>query len=1018
MAMLIISLILIAGCGSDKKEGGVAGETAGGADLVQKGDPVLAAAEGYVGSEVCGTCHGVIFTGWSKSLHNKPLKTVAELGSSIFVNDTDENGANDFVDGFDFNDPDFQTTHGYSNPFSAMTPTWAPVLSASGGNYYITIGDTQYEVQRTQGGNGYWKQRYQTRIGNSYYILPVQYNEVSRRYSAYNADHWYKWSDTDKDGKFDSGEISGTMYSAAYGSDDLVVALGAKNNSTDKKGTARSWENRCAGCHQTGLTVESQVNTYGTGTAAEAVSGYVELNIGCEACHGPGADHVNNGGNPFYIKNPADLAELGSSGIRLANMVCGACHSRGEGKVTLSKMSLAFEYPSKKDEWGNIMFPLPGVNFVDNSTHSPYVTLDTNSGSSKAYFGFYPDAGNSDFKIYSAYVDWYSFNGYVFPKYIASKNHHQQWTDMEQGPHAPDKDYDTTCWGCHDPHQAKGDHQIKDSYTRDGVTIATSNDDNTLCLSCHAGYGPFAALTPADIQAGGTTVSGAVVDHIAEETLMAEADYDPAGSDGLGRCSKCHMPKTASSSGIKTSLYSGMTTTIKDGDIHNHTFNIIWPNVLSTNISVTAYNDKINGSDMANSCYTSNCHINNSTVTDPSYAYVPELAQWSASGHADFEAEPFRHWDGEEYIPSSCARCHSKSGYIDFAADGTVSDTARIGSVISCAVCHDKSKSTLRNPGAITADYSYVSSGVTYATVTYGYPDLEGSNICMGCHLGRQSGDSISDLQLTSSLTMTNISFINSHYLAAGGVVFTVTGYEFSGLSYTNVSYYEHDKIGSSEAADTGSNGPCIGCHMSSPDTHLFLPVTTDSTGTVTEITSTVCAVCHTGGFALTTDILNEEKKGLLNALEKIEDLLEGIGIYFFEAHPYFYNTSTFADTKTSCSENVGVKNWLNGGTTSCTGTYDPVTGGGCTCKGNKDGTAGGSFSIEQTGKNNMGAAFNLNLLKHDPGAYAHNRVYAKKLIYDSIDWLDDNNINGSVDLTGYDEAIAWYGSDATPARP
>jgi hypothetical protein len=52
------------------------------------------------------------------------------------------------------------------------------------------------------------------------------------------------------------------------------------------------------------------------------------------------------------------------------------------------------------------------------------------------------------------------------------------------------------------------------------------------------------------------------------------------------------------------------------------------------------------------------------------------------------------------------------------------------------------------------------------------------------------------------------------------------------------------------------------------------------------------------------------------------------------------------------------------------------------------------------TGKYNLGAAFNLNLLEHDPGAYVHNRIYAKRLLYDSIDWADDNLMNYSVGNT------------------
>jgi hypothetical protein len=47
-----------------------------------------------------------------------------------------------------------------------------------------------------------------------------------------------------------------------------------------------------------------------------------------------------------------------------------------------------------------------------------------------------------------------------------------------------------------------------------------------------------------------------------------------------------------------------------------------------------------------------------------------------------------------------------------------------------------------------------------------------------------------------------------------------------------------------------------------------------------------------------------------------------------------------------------------------------------------------------------MGAAFNLNLLEHDPGGYVHNRTYAKRLLYDAIDWADDNLLNYSVGAT------------------
>ncbi|HJV66276.1 MAG TPA: hypothetical protein VJ550_11115 [Geomonas sp.] len=50
-------------------------------------------------------------------------------------------------------------------------------------------------------------------------------------------------------------------------------------------------------------------------------------------------------------------------------------------------------------------------------------------------------------------------------------------------------------------------------------------------------------------------------------------------------------------------------------------------------------------------------------------------------------------------------------------------------------------------------------------------------------------------------------------------------------------------------------------------------------------------------------------------------------------------------------------------------------------------------------GKNNMGAAFNLNMLTREPGAYAHNRYYTKRLIFDAIDWLQNGSMTGSINV-------------------
>jgi hypothetical protein len=57
-----------------------------------------------------------------------------------------------------------------------------------------------------------------------------------------------------------------------------------------------------------------------------------------------------------------------------------------------------------------------------------------------------------------------------------------------------------------------------------------------------------------------------------------------------------------------------------------------------------------------------------------------------------------------------------------------------------------------------------------------------------------------------------------------------------------------------------------------------------------------------------------------------------------------------------------------------------------------------------------MGACFNFNLLKREPAAYVHARTYARRLLYDTIDFLDDGVINQSVGATAIATDPATFG--------
>ncbi len=69
---------------------------------------------------------------------------------------------------------------------------------------------------------------------------------------------------------------------------------------------------RCFRCHSTGT-----LTLGGSGAIQPAENG-----VGCEACHGPGAQHIASGGDPKAIGNPARL-----NAVEL-NQFCGTCHRR------------------------------------------------------------------------------------------------------------------------------------------------------------------------------------------------------------------------------------------------------------------------------------------------------------------------------------------------------------------------------------------------------------------------------------------------------------------------------------------------------------------------------------------------------------------------------------------------------------------------------------------------------------------------------------------------------------------
>lgn len=203
-----------------------------------------------------------------------------------------------------------------------------------------------------------WKQRY---ITKDWKVLPAQWNYETQKWAPYNVD---KWKEDD-------------------------------------------WRKQCGYCHTTGFNKNKLT--------------WKELNVGCEACHGPGSKHVENkeAKEEIPLGEPPDIVNPGSLPADQAAMVCGQCHTRG------TSPDGAYQYPVDY---------MPGdVLSAKNFTPVPYT--DT-----KAWWP------NKTVKL-----------------------HRQQYIEWRTTRHAK---AGVTCTVCHDSHVITNKFQTKTS-------------QNNLCLGCH-----------------------------------------------------------------------------------------------------------------------------------------------------------------------------------------------------------------------------------------------------------------------------------------------------------------------------------------------------------------------------------------------------------------------------------------------------------------------------------------------------------------------------------------------------
>ncbi len=342
---------------------------------------------------------------------------------------------------------------------------------------------------------------------------------------------------------------------------------------------------------------------------------------------------------------------------------------------------------------------------------------------------------------------------------------------------------------------------------------------------------------------------------------------------------------------------------------------------------------------------------------------IPNLDAWAGSGHADTSAEAFNHWNEDGEISTSCAKCHSTPGFMDYiGADGSAADSvdaaAPIGTVIECEACHND----------VANDLSYVifPSGVTIE-------GLGGEARCMTCHQGRASTPDVDDAFAEAGASLADgpdavndkLGFENIHYYPAGATLYA--GEVMGGYQYADQTYdwrFRH----------VGEKDVCIECH----DPHS-LEVRVDDCGTCHEGVSTVDDLKDVRMMAsLSSDYDGDgdTSEGIYYEIEGLRgDLLSAIQTYVLDQglsaicysasdYPYFF---TDTDGSGDC----------NGDEASYSNAY-------------------GQWSPRL-----VAAAYNYQMATKDPGGFAHNAKYTIQLLHDSLQDISAG-LNTPLDLSAY----------------
>ncbi len=300
----------------------------------------------YVGSQACTTCHETESDTYIMTSHANVIKEPLQMSPTALTQ---------FQAG--------QTLSLDLDPGVNETLVSGVLGVDSQGVAQMTIGNLgPYTITKVYGGTT-WKENYIIDNNGQQFVLPFAWSVTAQTFIIDPEESPY-W----------------------FGADGSVTFPASQ----------ASYEQRCVGCHVTGLTASVQDGVVTTT--------YSEDKIGCESCHGPGSKHADiaaaaSNADSLEILSPRYLSVKGSA------QVCGQCHERGHAKL-FTQAALA--YPVDEN----------GSGYRAGEDLDTYFTSDNSVWDETSY----------------------------------SKSSHQELEDFYQSKHYTSTVYNPRCSDCHNAH--------------------------------------------------------------------------------------------------------------------------------------------------------------------------------------------------------------------------------------------------------------------------------------------------------------------------------------------------------------------------------------------------------------------------------------------------------------------------------------------------------------------------------------------------------------------------------------